>query len=61
MIVKNLPVTSVEDNDYCIISNHTFKISYKRICMMLFLLGKVVEEKTAEWLKNKHAIVIYDG
>ena len=62
MIVdKNWPVSSVEDRDYRAVFKHTHKVSYKRICMMIFLLGELVEEKITSQLQNKHAVAIYDG
>lgn len=61
IVVKNWPVTSIKDNEYQALLKHTFKISCKRICKMLFLMGKVIEEKIADQLKDKHTMAIYDG
>jgi hypothetical protein len=36
-------------------------ISYKQICMMMFILGEVVDTKVAKMLEKAKAIVLYDG
>ena len=61
IVKKNWPITSVEDEDYRSVFKHTYKFSYKRMCMLLLLLGEIVEEKITEQLKNSHAVGIYDG
>eukprot|EP00985_Skeletonema_marinoi_P021117 scaffold12803_cov94-Skeletonema_marinoi.AAC.2 len=61
IVKKNWPITCVEDADYRSVFKHTHKFSYKRMCMILFLLGEIVEETITEQLKNKHALGIYDG
>lgn len=61
IVMKNWPVTCVEDTDYRAVFKHTHRFSYKRICMVLFLLGEIVEEKITEQLKNAHAVCMYDG
>eukprot|EP00986_Skeletonema_menzelii_P018329 scaffold26626_cov178-Skeletonema_menzelii.AAC.7 len=61
IVKKNWPLTSVEDADHRSVIKHTQKFSYKRMAMLLLLLGEIVEEKITEQLKNSHAVAIYDG
>ena len=61
VIMKNWPLTSVEDPDYRNIIKHKIVFSYKRICMLIFLLGEVVQEKITKLMEDKFGCLIHDG
>jgi hypothetical protein len=61
IILKNWSLTSVECKLHCCMCKHKTTFSYKQICMMMFILGEVVETKVSKMLKKAKAIGLYDG
>jgi len=59
--MSNWTLTSVENEDHRSIVKHNAIFSYKRICMLIFLLGEVVQEKLTKSMKDRHGILVYDG
>ena len=51
MVDKNWPVTSVKDRVHRFAMKHARAISHKRICMMIILLGEILEDKITTQLE----------
>jgi hypothetical protein len=61
IIVKNWALSSVECKFHRNMCKHKHTFSVKRICMMTFILGEVVETKITKMLVNAKAVGLYDG
>lgn len=61
IIVKNWALSSVECKYHRNMCKHNHYFSVKRICMMMFILGEVVETKITRLLVNTKAVGLYDG
>jgi hypothetical protein len=61
IIVKNWALCSVECKMHRNMCKHKPTFSYKRISMMIFILGEVVESKITKMLVNAKAVGLYDG
>jgi hypothetical protein len=61
IIVKNWALSSVECKFHRNMCKHKHTFSVKRICMMMFILGEVVETKITKMLVNAKAVGLYDG
>ena len=51
----------MENPDYRRIVRHAHRVSYKRICMAVFLLGEVVEKILTRLLYRKRVCCMHDG
>jgi hypothetical protein len=60
-IVKNWSLTSVECKLHRFMCKHRTTFSYKQICMMMFILGEVVDTKVSKMLEKAKATGLYDG
>ena len=61
VVMESWPLLSVENPRYRRMSKHDFKISYKLLSAVIFLLGELVVEILTKLLRNYKGIGIHDG